>query len=675
MVLDFVKTSRSAEEVGELLTMAGFELEGIEDVEGEKVLDIKVVSNRGDGLSVLGLAREILAKDETAQPTDLYGRAQARFPLPDDGESPPADLFSVELQTEDCTRYSSRGFSGDFSASAPERIASRLRVAGIRSISLLVDLTNYVMLEVGQPLHASDLDTLDGHKIIVRKARAGERLTTLNGEEHELRPDQMMICDANRPVGVAGVMGGQDCEVTPKTTRMMLESAHFLNTSVRRTRKQLGLSTEASYRFERSVDPEGTVAALNRFAELLAEVDGGKSRVPGVLDLYPIRPAAAGFQVRMSEAVKLLGMDVDASRAKGYLSRLGFDVRGDDPFTVTAPSWRPDVVQEYDAIEEIGRIHGYERIPEKLIRGTSTQGGVFGFDEFTDKLRALMMRLGFVENVSHSLRDVHPLDEPRGVRIGPRNPHSPEMAVLRNSLWPCLADNAQRNGGRNLAIFEVGQVFGTEGPLSETRKLAFLAAGTSYEEHWEKEGSPSATFFSTKATLEEVLQTTGGRSTFRACLDPRLHPARQAAAYVYGAEAPAAILGQIHPDLAEQLGLAATTFLCEIGLEQIYEKVDESKGLKPISRNPAVRRDIAILIDRDIAYEDIERAVLSSAGSLLEKIWLFDVYEGKGIPEGKHSLAIALQLRKFGANLTDEEANQARDSAVQALVKLGATQR
>jgi phenylalanyl-tRNA synthetase beta chain len=263
MLRDFVETSLDAHAIGDLLTMAGFELEGIEEVEGDFVLDIKVVSNRGDGLSVFGLAREVLAKDEGATPTALYSNAVARFPMEDERASDITERTAVAVETPDCTRYACRMFEGTTTQESPEWLQRRIRQTGMRPLGLVVDLSNYVMVELGQPLHAFDFDTLAGGRIVVRKAREGEALTTLNGVEHKLRADQLMICAGERPVGAAGIMGGGETEVTDSTKTMLLESAHFVNTSVRRTRKQMGLSTEASYRFERSVDPEGVVAALN----------------------------------------------------------------------------------------------------------------------------------------------------------------------------------------------------------------------------------------------------------------------------------------------------------------------------------------------------------------------------------------------------------------------------
>ncbi|HWA83089.1 MAG TPA: phenylalanine--tRNA ligase subunit beta [Fimbriimonadaceae bacterium] len=693
MLRDYVETRLDADEVGELLTMAGFELEDIEEVEGDKVLDIKVVSNRGDGLSVFGLAREVLAKDVEANPTELYRRAAKRFganpgavtdrtyhweakDLPQLLDTPPRNgRVSVTIETEDCTRYACLLFGGVRNGNSPDWLQKRLRQAGQRPISLLVDLSNYVMLEVGQPLHTFDLDKLAGPEIVVRKAREGEKLETLDGNEHELRSDQMMICDADKPVAAAGIMGGEATEVDAATTRVLLESAHFLNTSVRRTRKQLGLSTEASYRFERSVDPEGVVAALERFADLLAEIDGGGSRIPGVIDVYPNPLVRESIELDIKRSDMLLGMPISEEQAAGYLERLGFDVMRGNLLTVTPPTWRPDVVREEDLVEELGRVHGYEQIPEELPAGTTIRGGTSGFEAWTDKLREACVRSGFVQTISHSLRDRGPLDDAQAAPARLRNPNSPDMAWLRNSVLPCLADNAKRNGGRDIHLFEIGRVFVQIGESHcESAALGFLSQGALNAADWLDKQPQTANFFTLKATLEQLFAATGLDVSFDTrWSDPRFHPTKYAGLAcgdgVHG------VIGQIHPDIAEALDLPEDTILAEMHLDSLYEHHQAGPRLKAISRNPAVRRDIALLIDKSVPFESIDRKLDEALGDVLEKRWLFDVYEGKGIPEGKHSLAIAMQLRKHGSTFTDEEANQAREKAVLALAELGGTPR
>lgn len=708
MLLDFVRTDLTATQVGDLLTMAGFELEGIEVVEDESVLDIKVMSNRGDGLSVFGLSREVLAKDGNAEPTELYRRAADRFtPEFDDslefsvdpatGEfvnahtardvlspfeesiSLPADVARID--SEDCHRFACRSFVGVPGAAASAAwMQARLRQAGMRPISLLVDLTNYVMLELGQPLHAFDRDRLRDGRIIVRPARPGETLTTLNGEAHELS-GQMMICDGERPVGVPGVMGGLETEVTPATTTVLLESANFRNLAVRKTRKQLGLSTEASYRFERSVDPDGVVAAILRFTELLLDMQPDV-RFSNIVDHYPRPPARSVVALRPMRAEKLLGMPLSFDEAGEYLRRLGFEVDsvGHDRYDVASPSWRPDIVREEDLVEELGRVHGYERIPSRLPEGTTTMGGPQGELLAVDQLRDAALRAGFTQIISHSLRDFSPLDQSAADRIGldrigPRIPASPEHAILRDSLLPCLADAAQRNGGRNLHLFEIGRVFWKgEGGYVERRRLGLLSTGELLASDRKGTECRSADFFSLKGALNGILGAVNVSFELSPeAVDDRLHPTRQAAVRV--GDRHVGILGQIHPDRADALKLPPGTFLAEIDVEEALASGSTDVTLRSVSRNPAVRRDIAVLVEKSTPYRELAGAIAEACAPVLERQWLFDVFEGPGIPAGRHSLGIALQLRKAGENFTDEEANQVRDRAVAALAVFGATAR
>jgi len=675
MLRDFVQTDLSAEQVGDLLTMAGFELEGIEDVDGESVLDIKVMSNRGDGLSVFGLAREVLAKDGNSRATDLYDKTRTyAFGQRAETLSISDDVATVEA--EECNRFACRAYENvDAKGQSPEWMQKRLAQAGMRPISILVDLTNYVMLELGQPLHAFDRDKLVGERIVVRHARPGEKLTTLNEVEHEL-DGQMMICDGGRPVGVPGVMGGLETEVTDSTKRLLLESANFRNTTVRKTRKQLGLNTEASYRFERSVDPEGVVRAIERFTDLLV-ASQPSATMSRVVDHYPGKKTREPLTLRVGRASMLLGMEIAPGQAKGYLERLGMNVQGEEPLTVVPPSWRPDIVREIDLVEELGRVHGYERIPEELPIGHTPVGGAKGEYLDNDRLREALVRAGFIQIWSHSLRDLHPLDEP-GERVGPKNPASPEMAYLRNSHWPCLADAALRNGGRDLHVFEMGKVFSRHGAeFAEYLEFGVLSVGALLPANRQKEDVPEADFFSLKQSLIEVAGHVGVGLKFlppTKTADGRLHPTRQATILNDGGEM-VGVIGQIHPDLAEKVGLSPNTVLAAGYVDVLFGNAARHLALKSISRNPAVRRDISFEIAKAVPYSSVEAAIAQAGGDVLERQWLFDVYEGKGIGEGNHSLSIGLQLRKQGSNFTDEEANQVREKVVAALAGLGAKAR
>ena len=678
MLQRFVNSALNAEEIGDLLTMAGFELEGIDEVDGEPVLDIKVMSNRGDGLSVFGLAREVLAKDSSSTPTELYVHAAFRFQNYQLGSESPAT--SVTIETEACNRYAClilKNVSRNDSEAWMQELLTR---AGMRPISLLVDVTNYVMLEVGQPLHAFDFDTLDEGRIVVRQARVGEKIQTLNGDEHELSPGQMMICDASKPVAVAGVMGGSATEVTGSTQTVLLESAHFLNTSVRKTRKQLGLNTEASYRFERSVDPDGVVAAMHRYVELVIAADPGASATQ-VIDVYPGKAVRHPMDLRVDRASMLLGMEITAGQADGYLSRLGFQtvLTGPSTISVTPPSWRPDIVREEDLVEELGRIHGYDQIPEEPLRGTTPMGGPQGFELWTDCLRTGSLRAGLTQTISHSLRDIHPLDAPTSSdrqRIGPRTPASPDTSYLRNSVLASLGDAARKNNTKEIQIFEIGRVFDQVGDtFVETANLGALLSGPIQTGSWSLSPSGTSTFFTLKGILESVLGSVGVFVRLEAPqdLDPRFHPTRQALILV-GTEV-IGVIGQLHPDVAKDAGLVADTSGFELGLRAAYEQRNVALKLSSVSRHPSVRRDMSVLADRTVPYETIAATIASAVGDMLEKQWLFDEFAGQGIPEGKRALGIAIQLRKSDSTFTDEEANQVRDAAVAALAGIGASTR
>lgn len=675
MLLDFVRTELNADEIGDLLTMAGFELEGIESVEGDDVLDIKVVSNRGDGLSVFGLSREVLAKDPNATPTDLYRAAASRFSsdrLEGDFEVG-AEIGQIEH--EGCNRLGCRIYRDvPGAAVAPEWIQLRLRQAGMRPLSLLVDLTNYVMLEMGQPLHAYDQSKLAGAGLVVKASRPGEKITTLNGLEHELS-GQMMICDHERPVGVPGVMGGLDTEVTETTQDILLEAAHFTNIVVRKTRKQLGLNTEASYRFERSVDPDGVVAAIQRFTQLLQE-SIPTARVSNVVDHYPRPFHRDAVRLRPDRASRLLGMEISLDQANDYLSRLGMSVSQDgSELKVTPPSWRPDIVREEDLVEELGRVHGYERIPERPPFGNSSRGGSHGFYARMDRLRDAALRSGFREIVSHALRDFHPLDLGSESRIGPRVPASPDTSILRDSLLPSLADAAVRNGGRDLHLFEMGRVFRRgETGYDERTQIALLSTGALVSFDRKGATSPSADFFSAKGVVQQILAAVGAEVTIDPNFaDPRFHPSRQGRLVVEGQSIGA--LGQIHPDIAASLKLSESTFLATIDVDVVLQVAQGEPKPKPLSRNPVVRRDITVAIDLAVPFAQIAERANEAGGEVIEKLWLVDLYVGPGVPEGQHALTLGLQMRKMGENFTDEEANQVRDSIVAALEPLGATMR
>ncbi|MFQ3611181.1 MAG: phenylalanine--tRNA ligase subunit beta, partial [Fimbriimonadales bacterium] len=405
---DFVQFDLSAEALAERLTMVGLEVEEVLDTPQGEVLALYITPNRGDCLSIFGIAREVYAMlGSECEPTPLFHRLNEQIlnPLiPQPGET--AEYAQVEIRDPDlCPRYGARVIRGVKIAPSPARIQNRLLAAGMRPISNLVDATNYVMLELGQPLHAFDLDTLKGARIVVRRAYQGERIQTLDEQEHALTTEMLMICDAERPVAVAGVMGGAETEISPTTYNVLMESAHFNPFSIRATARQLGLRTESSYRFERFVDPNLVIVAQYRVCELIEEWTGVRA-VEGMIDVYPNPIPARQLSLRLDRAEQLLGFSIAPDEAKAVLERLNLKPAPADQsqrtFETQVPLYRNDLVREVDLVEELGRILGYERIPESPPAGHTTQGKDSPEGAFSERLRTLLLSAGLQEVVSHT---------------------------------------------------------------------------------------------------------------------------------------------------------------------------------------------------------------------------------------------------------------------------------
>lgn len=662
---DYVSTSANAAQIGETLTMLGIELEEIHTSEIGPVLDLKVTPNRGDCLSVLGIARELCAKDiNIYQPTVLLIDAIKGWPQND--ENTPVEGIEVRIEdAELCPRYAARVLEGVTNGASSQKIQRRLTAAGMRPISLLVDLSNYVMLELGQPLHAFDLNNVGGNQIVVRRAKAGEKLTTLDAVERKLDDQMLMICDGNGPVAVAGVMGGENSECTPDTKTILLESAHFDPQSVRATRKKLGLNTEASYRFERFVDPEGVVRALNRFAMLLVSESNATLR-PGVTDIYPQRHEFKQISVRSERWNKLLGMHVPDASAASILQMLGCTVsQTENAITATVPSWRSDLVREDDLVEEIGRVWGYDRIPEQLPQGSTTLGGPSQMTALIAKSREILLRSGFTEVLNHTLEAPSSLDI-QCERVVLRTPGSSEMSHLRSSVLPGIVRAASRNRVKNACLFEVGNVFHHK---FEFTMLGFFATGALSDEHWSSKPLGVADFFFAKGLIEQFSIRLGRQVEFTDGTDSRFHPFRQAVAKVGDREW--GHFGVLGNDICDAFDVPRGSIAGELDLNDILLSPSSSDRYIPISHFPSARRDIAFLIDASIPFTEIEAAIMSSAPSELEKVWLFDRFTGKNLPEGKVSLAIALVFRHPERTLTDGEGNAMRDQVVAAISKLG----
>lgn len=645
----------------------------------DHVLEIAVTPNRGDCLSHLGVAREVAA---------LTGsRLAVPRRVPREAGERASRLAAVQIADPDlCPRYVARVIRGVRVGPSPFWLRRRLEVCGIRPINNVVDATNYVMLEVGQPLHAFDLTLLTERRIVVRRARSGERLTTLDGVTRALTPGMLVIADAALPVAVAGVMGGAGTEVRPDSTDLLLESAIFDPLSVRRTAKALGLSTEASYRFERGVDPEGPARAADRVARLIQETAGGTA-ARGLLDARPVPLAPQRLTLRLPRAAAILGMPVEAAAASTILRGLGFTVRrwGGKSLTVAVPSWRSDVTREIDCIEEMARVQGFEKIPVSLPTGRAVTPTHLQAQRLETLVRRLLVAAGYQEviNFPFTREDVfdtfalppgHPLRD--AVRI--RNPLGGGETLLRIFLLPALLQDLltnERRGIRSAWLFEVAHVYrpmpGERLPREEGR-LAAVATGPRGRIHWSGEAG-AADFFDAKGTLEALGRALGIALGFGGEAEaPYLHPGRQAAVLA-GGEA-VGLAGEVHPDVCARLGLAGSPVAFEVDLDRLLSHAAPVAQYRPLPRFPAVIRDVAVLVPADLPAARVREVIEAAGGAWVESVTLFDLYEGEKIPAGHRSLAFSVAYRAADRTLTDAEVNVAHGEVLARLqTELGAS--
>lgn len=650
-------TGMTADEAATTLTMAGLEVEETEESDLGPVLNIKVTPNRGDCLSVVGLAREMAAAarkpfiDAVAADTPIGGEA--------------ADLIQVTIEAPDlCPRYAARVVRNVTIGTSPEWMQRRLSAAGMRPINSVVDVTNYVMLELGQPLHAFDLPLLRGSAIRVRRSAPGEAITTLDGAERPLTEGLLIIADAERPVAVAGVMGGADTEVGPRTTTILLESAHFDRKAVRRSSKVLGLQTEASYRFERIVDPDGVVRALNRACDLIAELGAG-APVEGVVDVYPGADSARTVTLRLARVSQMLGFDLSVDEVRTSLQALGFEVTEceGEALAVQTPSWRPDVVREIDLIEEVGRVVGYERMPEKLPSGATTQGGDSDLGRQMTLAREVLVGAGLTEVVGHSLVAATPLDEDGGERVAIRTALSSELSGLRRSLLPGLADvlaRSVRRGQPQVALFEVARVFHeAPGGHTETLSIGALLHGAPSTDAWRSADRPAPADYYTVAGLAQALCAAFKTEppVLRRTADARFHPGRSAEVVVGGEVL--GVAGELHPTVAADLDLRERAVALELSLAGLVAAGRRTMGFIEPSAFPGVIRDLAPRIAADTPYQAVRQAALEAAPTTLEALALTDVYSGPNLPAGSRSLTLSFTFRAQDRTLTDDEVEAA----------------
>jgi phenylalanyl-tRNA synthetase beta chain len=624
------------------------------------ILVLETKSNRPDALSVLGVAREISA---------LYDLDLRKPPLAlTEGTEEIERFASVQIEdVHGCPRYACRLFRDVRWGPAPLKIQHRLVKGGLRPISNIVDATNYVLLELGHPTHAFDYDKLEGQRIVVRRARPAEKIVTLDGVERALSANDLVIADARKPVAVAGVMGGAETEVSETTHRVLLESAYFDPVSVRRTAKRLGLRTEASHRFERDMDPEILITALDRVGTLLQQW-GSCSVARGVIDIYPKKFAPRSCVLRHSRITKILGVEIPPEQSEKILRRLEFSLEreGTDRWRVGIPSFRREVEREIDLIEEIGRIYGYDKIPAERPALPLVAGRRERVEELKDRIRRILTALGISEAVNFgfvSKADAE-LFGMNDALVRLRNPMSDESYALRPSLWPGLVRNLQYNAYQQVEgvrLFEIGKVFSLEGSAVRERiSLGIALAGRALVPLRGKEQFYD--FYDLKGIVETMLSELGLKNfVFEPSSEKILHPTRQA--FVKAKDDILGILGELHPDMTQRYDLPWRVYLFEMNVEEIYHRLQTialpqwtELQARVTPKYPASRRDLSLLVPEHVPEASVRRILESERR--VERVFLYDLYRGSQIPQGMKSLTYEITFRDWTKTLSDDEVNE-----------------
>ncbi|MUJ19579.1 phenylalanine--tRNA ligase subunit beta [Aliivibrio fischeri] len=628
-------------------------------------IDVDLTANRADCFSIRGLAREV----------GVLNRADVTEPTISAVATSIEDAVSIEVKaTEACPRYLGRVIKNvNAKAETPIWMQEKLRRCGIRSIDAIVDITNYVMLEQGQPMHAFDLAKIDGG-IVVRMAEQDEKLTLLDGNEAKLNDNTLVIADQNKALAIAGIFGGQESGVTSETTDIMLECAFFSPDHIRGRARAYGLHTDSSLRFERGVDSTLQAAAMERATQLLVELCGGEVAPVVAVESEADLPKANTVELRRSKLDGLLGHHIPSTDVVEILTRLGCAVESTDTgWTASSPSWRFDIAIEQDLIEEVGRIYGYNNIPNQAPVAALNMNDHKEANQPLKRVRDLLVDRGYHEAITYSFVEpeqqklIVPEIEPLILPF----PISAEMSAMRLSLWTGLINTVVHNQKRQqprVRLFESGLRFipeeSAENGMRQEMMLAGIIAGTRGEEHWDI-ATNTVDFFDLKGDLEAVLELTANELAyeFKAAKHPALHPGQTAAIVVDGKEV--GFIGTVHPELERKFGLNGRTIMFEIEWDAINTRVIPEAA--SVSKFPANRRDIAIVADEAIASGDIVAECLASGGELLTSAKLFDVYRGQGVEEGKKSLAIALTLQSVERTLEEADITSAVDAIVAAI--------
>lgn len=622
----------------------------------DSIVEFEITPNRPDCLSVIGLAHEASATFK--RPLKLH------TPEPHGCGGSIADLVDIDIEDGDlCPRYTARMVKNVKIAPSPRWMRERLRASGVRPINNIVDITNYVMLEYGQPMHAFDFSCVEGGHIIVRTAREGETIQTLDGNERKLTPNMLCICDEHKPVCVAGVMGGANSEIVGDTAMVLFESANFNGVSVRRTASALGMRTDASSRYEKGLDMMNTIKAVERACELV-ELLGCGEVVDGVMDVVAKEKAPTVVKLEPDKINALLGTELSEDLMREILVSLGFILNGDD---IYVPSWRGDVEHYSDIAEEVARFYGYNKIPCTLMRGETTRGGFSEQQRFDRAIGGAVRALGYDEIITYSFisptyydKIRMPKDSSLRNSLKILNPLGEDTSIMRTTILPSMLEIIARNHSyrnKSARLYELGKIYlpREDGLADEPKYLSLGAYGDGVD------------FFSFKGSIETLLHELRITDVkYVACTDnDSYHPGR--CAKVYAGETYLGVFGQIHPLVAANYGMDTEVYTAELSFDAMYEKRGDIPVYQPLPKFPAVTRDIAVVCDEAVTVGALEESIRRGAKGLLKDVSLFDIYRGSGVAIGKKSVAFNLVLRADDRSLTGEEADEDVQSILAAL--------
>ena len=625
----------------------------------DHVVEFEITPNRPDCLSVIGLAREAAV---------TYGKTMAQHEpvVKGGGIGNLTELLDVETPATDlCPRYTARMVRNVKIGPSPKWMRDRLRASGVRPINNIVDITNYVMLEYGQPMHAFDYRYVNGGKIVVRRAEDGETLTTLDGNVRQLNSSMLVIADEHRAVGLAGIMGGENSEIAEDTVDVVFESANFNGTSIRRTALALGMRTEASAKFEKGLDILNTLPAVNRACELV-EMLGAGEVLDGTIDILNFVPQPKQLKLRADKINALLGTDIDAAEMCRILQELGFGVDGD---IITVPSWRGDVEHYSDLAEEVARFYGYNQIPTTAMTGVTTRGGYSPEQMLERSLGTVCRSLGYDEIITYSFISPTyydkirlPEDSPLRKSMKIMNPLGEDTSIMRTTVMPSMLEILTRNynyRNKEAHLYELGRTYfeREDGMADEPKHLSLGVYG------------PEESFFTLKGAVETILDSIRAEDVTYVAekSDPSYHPGRCAKVYVNGQEV--GTLGQIHPLVAANYGVDAELYYADLKFDALFASRGADPEYQPLPKFPAVTRDIAVLVDKAVTVDAMESSIQAAAKGLLKDVTLFDIYEGAKLPTGKKSVAFNLVLRADDRSLTAQEADDEVNLVLERLKK------